>query len=243
MAQEPHLIKGFSFLGWSIELLVSPLLLNVPNIHHGFGDRSEPLPEFATPYWTDRPTKTQVHGMNICAVHDIRREVGEADGLFTTSPNLLLTVVNADCFPVLLARSDGAAVMAIHVGWRGTLCGIVREAARLIEKNGDHPRNWVAAVGPGARSCCYEVSQELIEKFALEFPLPRNVIEPTNRKLNLPSVIGWQLQEFGFHAFSDVNACTICSNALDKNGEPQPTFFSFRRGDRESAQRSVIIRT
>ena len=243
MALMQPLIRAFSVSRGSVELLVSPLLLKIPNVYHGFGDLSEPLPEFAAPYWNDRPTKTQVHGVHICTVHEKKRELGEADGLFTTTPNLLLTLVNADCFPVLLARLDGAAVMAIHVGWRGTLNGIVREAARLISKNGDHPRNWVAALGPGARSCCYEVSQELIEKFALKFPLPRGVIEPTYRKLNLASVIGWQLQECGFHAFSDVNACTICSNALDEKGESQPTFFSYRRGDKGSVQRSAIVRT
>lgn len=223
-------------------MLVSPLLSKIPNIHHGFGNLSQPLPQFTAPYWNDRPTKTQVHGARICTVHEKKSEAGEADGLFTTTANLLLTLVNADCFPVLLARSDGAAVMAIHVGWRGALGGIVKEAADLIAKNGDHPKNWVAALGPGARSCCYEVSQELIERFVSRFPLPRKQVEPSYRKLDLPSLIGWQLQSCGFSAFSDVSACTICSKVIDENGNSQPSFFSYRRDHSEFVQRSAIVR-
>jgi len=227
---------------WSAKLLVSPLLSKIQNIRHGFGNMAEPLPQFAAPYWNDRPVKTQVHGVRICTVHEKRSEAGEADGLFTATANLLLTLANADCFPVLLARSDGSAVMAIHVGWRGTLGGIVKEAADLISRSGDHPRNWVAALGPGAHPCCYEVSAELVERFAARFPLPRHMIEPTHRKLNLPSLIGWQLQACGFGTFSDVNACTICSTVMDERGNALPRFLSYRRGCGKSVQRSVIVR-
>jgi len=194
------------------------------------------------PYWDDRPVKTQVHGTHICGVHEKKTEAGEADGLFTARADLLLTLVNADCFPVLLARTDGAAVMALHVGWRGALGGMIREAAGLISRNGDQPKNWVAAIGPGACACCYEVSAGLIDRFAFEFRLPRAMIEPSYRKLNLPSLIGWQLRECGFDEFSDAKVCTICSNAVDEKGHSQPTFFSYRRGDGKSVQRSAIVR-
>jgi YfiH family protein len=223
-------------------LLLSPLLSKIPNVRHGFGNRAEPLPQFAAPYWDDRPIKTQVHGVHIGSVHEKKTEAGEADGLFTTAAHLLLTLVNADCFPVLLARSDGAAVMALHVGWRGTLGGIIKEAADLISRNGDPPQNWVAAIGPGAGPCCYEVSEEFIERFASRFPLPRNMIEPSYRKLDLPALIGWQLQACGFGAFSNANVCTICRTVVDGKGGSQPAFFSYRRGDGKSVQRSAIVR-
>lgn len=223
-------------------MLLSPLLSKIPNVLHGFGNRTEPLPQFAAPYWDDRPVKTQVHGVHIGTVHEKKAKAGEADGLFTESADLLLTLVNADCFPVLLARSDGAAIMALHVGWRGTLGGIVKEAADLISKHGDHPKNWVAAIGPGACACCYEVSAELIDRFASEFPLPRAMIEPSYRKLDLPSLIGWQLREYGFGEFSDARVCTICSHVVDEKEHSHPAFFSYRRGDGKSVQRSVIVR-
>lgn len=223
-------------------MLLSPLLSKIPNVHHGFGNRTEPLPQFSAPYWDDRPVKTQVHGTHICGVQEKKAQAGEADGLFTAQADLLLTLVNADCFPVLLARADGAAVMALHVGWRGTLGGIVKEAAGLISRNGDHPKNWVAAIGPGACACCYEVSAELIDRFAFEFPLPRAMIEPSYRKLDLPSLIGWQLREYGFGEFSDARVCTICSQVVDEKGHSHPAFFSYRRGDGKSVQRSVIVR-
>ncbi|MSQ61069.1 MAG: hypothetical protein EXR43_00545 [Dehalococcoidia bacterium] len=41
------------------------------------------------------------------------------DALITNTPRTLLTVLSADCVPILLAVDDGTAVASVHAGWRG----------------------------------------------------------------------------------------------------------------------------
>ncbi|HEV3399836.1 MAG TPA: laccase domain-containing protein, partial [Actinomycetes bacterium] len=45
--------------------------------------------------------------------------VGEADGLVTADPGVVLAVLTADCAPVLLADPAAGVVGAVHAGWRG----------------------------------------------------------------------------------------------------------------------------
>jgi copper oxidase (laccase) domain-containing protein len=98
--------------------------------------------------------------------------------MLTDRPGLLLAIATADCVPVLLARRDGREVAALHVGWRGAHAGIVDRFAALVRGRGGDPGDWVAAIGPAAQACCYEVSAELIDSFHARTGLPRETIAP-----------------------------------------------------------------
>ena len=52
--------------------------------------------------------KKQVHGTRIVDVLQPAQACGEADGFYTRQPGILLSVLTADCLPVLFSRSDGA---------------------------------------------------------------------------------------------------------------------------------------
>jgi YfiH family protein len=87
---------------------------------------------------------------------------GAADALVTAEPDLCLSVAVADCVPVALVGEREIGM--VHSGWRGTLAGVSGKAAG--ELGGSRPR---AYIGPSIRRCCYEVSEDLAEKFAAEF--------------------------------------------------------------------------
>jgi purine-nucleoside/S-methyl-5'-thioadenosine phosphorylase / adenosine deaminase len=92
------------------------------------------------------------------------------DGLITQTPGILLTILTADCLPVVLADIKRRAVGVFHAGWRGTV-------KRMVEKGvgemrhcfGTSPRDLRAAIGPGVQSCCYEVGAELRTQFESQF--------------------------------------------------------------------------
>ena len=91
------------------------------------------------------------------------RPAVEEDGQATALPDAAALVFVADCLPVLLATPT--AVAALHGGWRGLAGGIVAEGvAALRELGADGPIT--AAIGPGARGCCYEVGEEVHAQFA-----------------------------------------------------------------------------
>jgi YfiH family protein len=215
-------------------ILRSELLLSVPGIEHGFGTRPEPIPAFfqnspAKPQWK------QVHGIACAEVGTPSQAVGEVDGLFTRLPASPIAVVTADCVPVLLARRDGAAVAAVHAGWRGTAAKILSALWNQLRSQGEKPADWVAAIGPAIGPCCYEVSVELAQQFEREFAtLGPHVAVPRFRHLDLPAVNAGALKQLGIGDVEILRHCTLCSK--------EPEFFSYRRKPTEGRQYSAIGR-
>ncbi|MEA2126882.1 MAG: purine-nucleoside/S-methyl-5-thioadenosine phosphorylase / adenosine deaminase, partial [Solirubrobacteraceae bacterium] len=97
----------------------------------------------------------QVHGATV-----LRDAGGEADGFVSTDPAWGALVRTADCLPIALIADDGVAML--HGGWRGLAAGIVAEGVRVLAV----PGPVVAALGPSARACCYEVGEEVHARFA-----------------------------------------------------------------------------
>ncbi|SMB38396.1 hypothetical protein SPRA44_370010 [Serratia proteamaculans] len=135
------------------------------------------LPGHLLPYRASLPEKKQVHGIRIVDVTQTTQRCGEADGFYTTQPGILLSVLTADCLPVIFSRNDGSAIAAVHAGWRGLLDGILEQLAARISRD-DSTANWVASIGPAAGPCCYEVNEELVTRFKQQLPLPATLISP-----------------------------------------------------------------
>ena len=92
------------------------------------------------------------------------------DGLITSTPRIALAVQTADCLPIILVDPKHPAVGVFHAGWRGTLRRIVEKGVgEMVMRFGSDPRGMSAAIGPGVRSCCYEVGPEVEEKFESQF--------------------------------------------------------------------------
>ena len=138
------------------------------------------------------------------------------DGLYTQTPALLLSVRYADCVPVLLCDTKSGAVAAVHSGWRGTLGGITANAVRALLGCGADARDLVAAIGPCARRCCYEVSDELYGTFVQKDPSLSAAFTPAGAAgkyfRDLPAVICADLRRLGVadERISDCGVCTIC---------------------------------
>ncbi len=145
---------------------------------------------------------------------------GEGDALVTGKEGHALVVAVADCVPVALA-GEGAVGM-VHSGWRGTLAGIGGKAARTV---GEGAR---AYIGPGIRGCCYEVSEELAERFAGRFG--SGVV--SGRYLSLPDVIRINLEEAGVGEVHDLGLCTGCRPDL---------FYSHRKQGPETGRSLAAV--
>jgi polyphenol oxidase len=122
----------------------------------------------------------------------------EADALVTAEPDLCLSVAVADCVPVALVGEREVGM--VHSGWRGTLAGVSGKAAREI---GGSPVR--AYIGPSIRRCCYEVSEELAQKFAREFG--DEIV--SGRHLSLQDAIREDLEREGAEVH-DLGLCSGC---------------------------------
>ena len=64
----------------------------------------------------------QVHSPNVhIATGPIDGERPRADAVVTNQPGLALSILTADCQPVLFSDPEAGVVAAAHAGWRGAL--------------------------------------------------------------------------------------------------------------------------
>ena len=108
----------------------------------------------------DWATLHQVHGRTVIeATHP--GELGEGDALFTRVAGLPVAVFTADCLAVVL-EGDGIVGIA-HAGWRGLAKGVIAALRTAMDDAGSPAR--VAAIGPAIGSCCFEVGEDVADRF------------------------------------------------------------------------------
>jgi len=99
------------------------------------------------------------------------------DGLVTDRSGLLLSILAADCLPVLLVDTERRVVAALHCGWRGTAKRIAEKAVGLLRQRfGSRPEDIRAAIGPGIRACCYRVGKDVAAEFEAQFIYAREIL-------------------------------------------------------------------
>jgi YfiH family protein len=112
----------------------------------------------------------QIHSDLIHRVDGAPAQLLAGDGLITDAPGLVVAIQAADCLPIILADRKGRAVGVFHAGWRGTVQRIAEKGVGEMRKHfGSDPRNLIAAIGPGVQGCCYEVGEEVRNKFEAQF--------------------------------------------------------------------------
>ena len=177
-------------------------------------------PETATMAW-------QVHGARVFeadgrGIVTPGTDFEQGDGIWTERRGRALGLLAADCFPVALARRNGAPrLVVLHVGWRGLLRGILEHGVDAV----DGPA--AAAIGPGIGPCCYEVGEEVAAPFRSRFG--DGVLH--GRNLDLAEAIERGLRAAGLEDVQRTGHCTSCEPEL---------FFSHRRDRGRTGRQGVI---
>ncbi len=112
----------------------------------------------------------QVHSADVITVTEAPEERPRADALVTATPGLALSVLTADCQPVLFADRTAGVIGAAHAGWRGALDGILEATLEAMEAIGAHRADTVAVIGPTISQRAYEVGPEFLDTFVAADP-------------------------------------------------------------------------
>lgn len=110
-------------------------------------------------------TLVEIHQTHSPNVHVFNGDLSvvRADAVVTDCKNIALSVVTADCAPILFADNDASIIGAAHAGWQGARSGIIENTVAAMCELGAHPENIVAAIGPCITQQSYEVGPEFYE--------------------------------------------------------------------------------
>ena len=171
----------------------------------------------------------QRHGAQVDVVEQPPASPPQVDALVTSSPDLVLVALVADCTPVLLADSENGVVAAVHAGRPGMMTGVVPAAVRAMRDLG--ARTVDAVVGPSVCGRCYEVPLDLREQAAAVAPASRAVSWVGTPAIDVAAGVVSQLRELDVRV-TWVPGCT----------REETRLYSYRRDGQTGRFAGVVTR-
>ncbi len=165
----------------------------------------------------------QVHSADVVVVHDPMEDRAQADALVTATSGLVLTILTADCQPVLFSDPQAGVIGAAHAGWRGALDGVLDATVDAMVGLGATREQIVAVIGPSISQRAYEVGPEFCDRFLEDDPDNAQFFSGGHEdrmQFNLPGFGLHRLRQAGVGHAEWIRHCTYSD--ADR-------FFSFRR--------------
>lgn len=208
------------------------------NLEHVLQNRSilrSQLP--AEPVWLK-----QIHGATVSTPSSRNALASgsiEADALVSNKPNEVLSILTADCMPVLFASKHGDVIGAAHAGWRGLSGGVLENTIQemLALSPALSPEDIVAWMGPAIGPSKFEVGDDVLKAFSSQGswilpkafePIPGS---PGKYLANLYLLAQDRLRSFGIEQIYGGDFCTFSDS---------DRFFSYRR-DKETGRFASLI--
>ena len=180
----------------------------------------------------------QVHGTKIVKINEgAVKSIQEGDAIVTDIEETPIMIYVADCVPVAIIDDVKKVIGLAHCGWRGTYGRISQGLIdTMVDEYDSKIEDLKCIIGPSIGPCCYEVDEELAQKFNLEFTNYDSklyIMDSERYYLDLWRINRLILEEKGIPAVNIVDAmqCTCCS----KGG-----FHSYR-GDGKTPKRMALI--
>lgn len=167
----------------------------------------------------------QVHG-NCCITLTGRADAAKhlkGDAMVTRVPGILLSILTADCVPVLFSDHEAGVVGAAHAGWKGALAGVTDSTLDAMEALGARRDSIVAAVGPCIGRASYEVDDGFVQRFTID--------NPANEHFFVAGRPGHALFDIAAYVAARLAAAGVTSVAITGHDTytEETEYFSYRR--------------
>ncbi len=165
----------------------------------------------------------QVHSADVIVVEAPLAPQLKADALVTATPGVGLTILTADCQPVLFADRKAGVIGAAHAGWKGALNGVLENTVAQMEALGARAADITAVIGPCISQRAYEVGPEFMDQFTAKDPkFDRFFVAGEGDRLH------FDLPGFGLHKLQTSGVSTARWTHNCTYADPE-RFFSYRR--------------
>ena len=170
------------------------------------------------------PWLNQVHGVQIFCLGRTATSLGTpptADACVSVGEGAAVcAVLTADCLPILLCSQSGAAIAAVHAGWRGLLAGVIEATLAAMPSH----EAFTAYIGPAIGAAAFEVGAEVVDAFASSDPSNREYFVPSAGGKSFGDLAGLaraRLLRAGVHEVVLSGRCTVQESSI---------FYSHRAG-------------
>lgn len=113
-------------------------------------------PSIKSLYWVNQVHGHQVYDVDVTAAGMCPPN---ADAMISQRPATGLAIMTADCVPIVLYQPETGRIAAIHAGWQGLACGVIKAT---VERFSDEPI--MAWIGACISQANYEVGTEVAEQ-------------------------------------------------------------------------------
>ena len=155
----------------------------------------------------------QIHSPDVITVTAATTDRPKADAMVTATSGIVLSVLTADCQPVLFADTNAGVIGAAHAGWGGAIGGVLENTLTAMEALGANRANTTAVIGPSISQRAYEVGPEFFESFIAEDPdYSRFFAQGAGDRMqfDLPGFGLTRLRAAGIQHASWTGHCTYC---------------------------------
>jgi len=145
------------------------------------------------------------------------------DALVSQIKNVGLSILTADCAPILFYNPDKQIIGCAHSGWKGALNGIIKNTVKKFNDLNSNNSDLIAVVGPCIGKKNYKVKIDFFKKF-IEIDRKNSFfftkIDDEQYNFNLRGFINKEL--------SDLNIKNVENLEMDTFSEKK-LFYSYRR--------------
>ena len=174
----------------------------------------------------------QVHGNKLETIlSHSSLPIDETDSLFSSTSNLALGVLTADCLPIALSKKDGSEFAMLHAGWKGLLSGVIESTLTSFTKGCSDVSAWI---GPSIPQKNYEVGNDLYESFVNKDDESESNFKEKGYDKWLFSLHGEAKRILGKYNIN-VDLSSVCTFESE-------SLFSYRRDQTENRILSIIWR-
>jgi len=164
------------------------------------------------------------------------------DAIVSDLKNIGISILSADCVPILFYDPVKKIIGCAHAGWKGALDGIIKNTVKKFNELNSNNDDIIAVVGPCINNKNYEVKVDFFEKFVLQDENNKSFFKKTSSEKYLFDLRGFINKEI-----SNLKITNVENIEMDTFSQ-QEFFYSYRRSRRNKEQDygrciSVILMT